>query len=94
MNFESLFSAPFLQPLGTYAIPVLALLLIWSLAIKSVALWKSARNGQKRWFIVLLLINGLGVIELIYLVWFSKKETSLVVAPAPAPAPVSLGSEG
>ena len=94
MNFESLFSAPFLQPLGIYAVPVLALILIWSLTLKGVALWRAARNGQKRWFIVLLLVNGLGVIELIYLVWFSKKESSLGVAPAPAPAPASIGSEG
>lgn len=90
MNFASLFSASFLQPLGAFALPVLALILIWSLALKGVALWKSARNGQKRWFIVLLLINGLGVIELIYLVWFSKKDTASTVAPAPAPAPISL----
>jgi hypothetical protein len=56
-----------------------------------VALWKSARNGHKGWFIVLLLVNGLGVLELIYLIWFAKEKST--VAPAPAPAPRSLTPE-
>jgi methionyl-tRNA synthetase len=91
MNYDYLSSVPFLHPVGVLQILLIAVLIIWSLAIKGVALWKSARNGHKGWFIVLLLVNGLGVLELIYLIWFAKEKST--VAPAPAPAPRSLTPE-
>lgn len=78
-------SVSFLQSFGLVAIPIIALILIWTLAIKGVALWKSARNGHKNWFIILLLVNTLGILELVYLVWFSKeKHAVLDTEPAPA----------
>ena len=88
MNLEQLSSVSFLQPLGIFILPLIALVLIWSLVIKGVALWRSARNGHKVWFIVLLVVNGFGVLELIYLIWFAKDKS--VVAPPPAPAPSSV----
>ncbi len=42
-------------------------LLIWSLFWKGLALWRSARSGQKYWFIALLVVNTVGVLEIIYL---------------------------
>jgi methionyl-tRNA synthetase len=52
----------------------LALAIIWSLFWKGIALWKSARNGQTAWFVCILLINTLGVLEIIYLSFFQKKK--------------------
>ncbi len=46
--------------------------MIWQLVWKGVALWKSSRNNQKRWFIVLLVINTLGILEIIYIFYFSR----------------------
>ena len=83
MNYTDLSSVSFLQPLGVLAIPLLALVIIWSLAIKGVALWRSARKGHKVWFVVFLLLNDIGVLELVYLTWFSKeKHAVLDVTPA------------
>ncbi|MBU1018318.1 hypothetical protein KKA33_04810 [Patescibacteria group bacterium] len=48
-------------------------LIIWSLAWKGVALWKCGRNNQLYWFIALLLLNTVGLLEIAYLVWFQKK---------------------
>ncbi|MFH1655975.1 MAG: DUF5652 family protein [Candidatus Omnitrophota bacterium] len=48
------------------------LAIIWTLPWKGVALWKSARNRQKVWFICLLLLNTLAVLEVTYLLWFQK----------------------
>ncbi|MEK6818456.1 MAG: DUF5652 family protein [Nanoarchaeota archaeon] len=39
---------------------------------KGLALWKSARNNQEVWFIVLLVINTLGLLEILYLFVFSE----------------------
>jgi methionyl-tRNA synthetase len=48
------------------------LVAIWSLTWKGVALWYAARNHQKKWFIVLLVLNTLGILEIIYILWFRR----------------------
>jgi len=48
-------------------------LVVWELIIRGIALWKSARNSQKVWFVFLLIINSLGILPLIYLLFFQKK---------------------
>ena len=50
-----------------------AILLIWSLFWKGMALWKAAREGSKVWFVVLLIVNTLGILEILYIYVFSKK---------------------
>ena len=45
----------------------------WSLAWKGVALWYAARDGQKGWYVALLVINTLGVLEILYLFVFRPK---------------------
>jgi len=45
---------------------------VWSIVWKGLALWKSAKKNQKYWFIVLLVINTLGLLEIVYIVFFSK----------------------
>jgi methionyl-tRNA synthetase len=64
----------FTDQLLTQNSPVLFLLIAWSLFWKGIALWKSARNGQKRWFVAILLLNTLGILEMIYIFLFSKKK--------------------
>ncbi|PIQ66545.1 MAG: hypothetical protein COV96_00850 [Candidatus Zambryskibacteria bacterium CG11_big_fil_rev_8_21_14_0_20_42_18] len=54
--------------------PILvALAIIWSLVWKGLALWKSAGLRQKYWFIAILIINTLGVLEIIYIFFVAKK---------------------
>lgn len=48
------------------------LLAIWTIPWKGLALWKSAKRGDRAWFIILLLINTLGILEIIYLAFFSR----------------------
>jgi len=49
------------------------ILIAWSLVWKGLALWKSARLGKNVWFVVLLLVNTFGILEILYLYVFSKK---------------------
>lgn len=55
----------------------LAILLavLWTLPWKGVALWKAARNSHKWWFIALLVINTLALLEIIYIFVVSQKKT-------------------
>lgn len=44
----------------------------WSLIWKALALWHAARNNQLAWYIALLIVNTLGILEIIYLLFFRK----------------------
>jgi len=59
-----------------YAIytPILALLVVWSLIWKGIALWKAARNSSKIWFVALLIVNTVGILEILYIFVFGKKK--------------------
>lgn len=52
---------------------MLLLSIFWALPWKGVALWKAARNNHLKWFIALLIINTMAVLEIIYIFGFSKK---------------------
>jgi len=55
--------------------PLITLLLIvWVIPWKGVALWKAAKRSQKWWFIVLLIVNTLAVLEIFYIFVFSKRK--------------------
>ena len=57
--------------------PVFYLLLGWAAVWKGIALWHAARKGQKAWYIALLVVNSLGILEIVYLLFFHKKQKSL-----------------
>ncbi len=46
---------------------ILVPLLTWSLIWKGLALWRAARKNEPYWFLALLLINTLGILEILYL---------------------------
>lgn len=50
-------------------------IVIWSIPWKGVALWKSAKNEQLGWFIALLIINSLAILDILYIFVFSKMGT-------------------
>lgn len=52
------------------------LVVLWVLPWKGYALWISAKKGQKWWFIALLVINTLAILEILYIFVFSKKKDS------------------
>lgn len=56
---------------------VVILLAIWALVWKGMALWKSARHAHKVWFVVLLVTNTVGILDILYLYVFSKKSKSV-----------------
>ena len=52
---------------------VLIPIVVWCMIWKGISLWKCGRNNQLYWFIALLVINTLGLLEIIYLLGFQKK---------------------
>ncbi|MEK7519407.1 MAG: DUF5652 family protein [Patescibacteria group bacterium] len=53
---------------------IIFLIFLWIIPWKGVALWKSARHGQKGWFIVILIINTFAILEILYIFFFSKSK--------------------
>ena len=62
----------FSMQLGNIPAWAIAILLVWSLVWKGLALWKSARLSQPIWFVLLLVLNTLGILEILYIFIFSK----------------------
>lgn len=54
--------------LSLFVVPIA----LWSLFWMGWALWKAARNDSKVWFIVLLLVHTLGILDILYIFVFSK----------------------
>ena len=53
---------------------VIPLVVVWSMAWKGIALWKAGRNDHLAWFIVLFIVNTLGILPIIYIFAFSRKK--------------------
>lgn len=62
-----------MPPIGPLFLGIVIAATLWTLPWKGVALWKAARGGDKKWFIVLLLVNTLAILEIIYIFIFSRK---------------------
>lgn len=54
--------------------------MLWSITWKGIALWHAAKREEKWWFIALLVINTVGILELCYLLFvvrlFAEKPSS------------------
>ena len=61
--------------LGGFPIWLIILLILWTIPWKGMALWKAAQLSQKKWFIILLVLNTFGILEIIYLRFIARKYT-------------------
>ena len=78
---------PFL--LSGIMFPIVLAVLLISIILKGYALWHSARNHQKAWFIVLLVIHTAGILDAVYLLFFREDNSGAKIAPPPATPPTS-----
>jgi hypothetical protein len=58
----------------------LAILMFAVIALKGYSLWHAAKRDEKGWFIALLIINTMGILELVYLfaivgIWDKNKNS-------------------
>jgi len=55
------------------ALTLLFAIVVFELVFKGIALWRSAQNNQNVWFVLLLIVNSVGVLPIIYLLLNRKK---------------------
>lgn len=58
---------------STLQITLVALAVLWEFAWKGAALWRAANLGQREWFVILLVINTVGILPIVYLLTNPKK---------------------
>lgn len=52
--------------------PIIIVIALWSLFWKIFALWHAAKNGARVWFVVMMIVNTAGILEIIYLLGIAK----------------------
>jgi uncharacterized integral membrane protein len=58
-----------LATLGTLAVLIALIVLV----LKGMSLWCAAKRNEKWWFVILMIVNTLGILELVYLIFVAKK---------------------
>ena len=61
--------------LNGFPIWLIVVVTLWSLAWKGVALWKAAQLSHKKWFIAILIVNTLGILDIVYIYFIARKYT-------------------
>lgn len=56
---------------------LLGIVVVWTLFWKGIALWRSAHEKEMYWFIAILVLNTLGILEIVYLFWFARKKLTV-----------------
>ena len=84
MVFEYLSSLGFGWGLPTW---LTMIILAWTVVWKLLGLWKSARKKHVAWFIIMGILNTIGIIPILYIFIFSKlgksKKTKKVLRKSP-----------
>ena len=57
---------------------IIILIVLWDAIWRLIALWKSARNNHLIWFILIGIINSIGILPLIYIL-LDKRETNYIM---------------
>jgi methionyl-tRNA synthetase len=60
----------------TASIPIFVILGIWSMIWKAIALYKAGGRKDLAWFVVLFIVNTLGILEIFYIFYFSKRSVA------------------
>jgi methionyl-tRNA synthetase len=69
IHMEGMSGAFFGLGFGLFALSsiLMIILMILSILLKAYALWTAVKRDEKGWFVALLIINTLGILELVYL---------------------------
>ena len=64
-----------LEIFNDFPVWLIILITLWSIPWKGMALWKAAQLSHKRWFIILLVTNTIGILDIIYIRFVARKYT-------------------
>jgi len=59
-----------------WLIPVIIVVAIWDTVWKLIAMWRAAQNKHLAWFICIFLINTIGILPILYILFNKEKADS------------------
>lgn len=68
-----------METLSQNMVLFLLILVLWVLPWKGYAVWTAAQKRNKRWFIVLLILNTFAILDIIYIFYVAKKTPKDIV---------------
>lgn len=48
-------------------------LFAWTIYWKGMALWKASKRNEQKWFIAILVLNTIGILDILYIYIFSER---------------------
>jgi len=63
-----------MEPFTPAFIFLILILIIWETIWKGIALWKCGKSNQLTWFVFILIFNTVGILPIVYLLFFQKKK--------------------
>lgn len=57
-------------PLGV----LFVILAIWTIVWKIYAAWTAAKHNHKKWFVAIIILNTVGILEIFYILKIAKKK--------------------
>ncbi len=52
---------------------IIAILVVWTIIWKIYSLWLAAKHNHKRWFVAIMILNTIGILEIFYIIKIAKK---------------------
>jgi len=52
---------------------MLVLLVLADVILRGMGMWRAARKGQQGWFVAMLVMNSVGILPVVYMLFFEKK---------------------
>lgn len=68
------------NPLVALFVVAIILVAIWEAVWKIIAMWKCGRHGQLAWYICIAVFNTAGILPIVYLLWFQRRDLPVGVA--------------
>ena len=62
-----------MQQLPLYVNIIILVITLWTIPWKIYAVWTAVKHDQKKWFVVLLLLNTASILEILYIFKIAKK---------------------
>lgn len=62
-----------------FTLSLLSVIVLWDIVWKLLASWRAARNRQKVWFVLLIVLNTAGILPIVYLLMQPKKQSGTTV---------------
>ncbi|HBA45688.1 hypothetical protein A2W67_01240 [Candidatus Nomurabacteria bacterium RIFCSPLOWO2_02_40_28] len=59
--------------LNAVEILITLILALWTITWKAYGAWTAAKHNHKKWFVALIILNTLGILEIIYIFKVAKK---------------------